>query len=111
MAEAYAPKENVRNLVEVAGIHQVMLEVRVAEIQKTLLKQLGVNFTYDNGDEFAGNLISNLATLVQPQDANLGAGPLGLFVSPAVNALFRFNKGNSTVKKSFLFILNLVSKE
>jgi pilus assembly protein CpaC len=96
LAEAYAPKENVRNLVEVAGIHQVMLEVRVAEIQKTLLKQLGVNFTYDNGDEFGGNLINNLATLVDPNDANLNWGPYGLFVSPAVNALFRFNKGNST---------------
>ena len=96
LAEAYAPKENVRNLVEVAGIHQVMLEVRVAEIQKTLLKQLGVNFTYNNGDEFAGNLINNLATLVDPNDANLNWGPYGLFVSPAVNALFRFNKGNST---------------
>jgi pilus assembly protein CpaC len=96
VAEAYAPKENVRNLVEVAGIHQVMLEVRVAEIQKTLLKQLGVNFTYNNGDEFAGNLVSNLATLVSPEDANLNWGPYGLFVSPAVNALFRFNDGNST---------------
>jgi pilus assembly protein CpaC len=73
-----------------------MLEVRVAEIQKTLLKQLGVNFTYDNGDEFGGNLINNLATLVDPNDANLNWGPYGLFVSPAVNALFRFNKGNST---------------
>ena len=71
LAEAYAPKENVRNLVEVAGIHQVMLEVRVAEIQKTLLKQLGVNFTYNNGDDFAGNLIGNLVTLVKPDDANV----------------------------------------
>ena len=92
LAEAYAPEENVRNLVEVAGIHQVMLEVRVAEIQKTLLKQLGVNFTYNNGNEFAGNLIGNLVTLVQPEDANVAAGPLGLFVSPAVNALFGLMK-------------------
>ena len=96
VAEAFAPKEKVRNLVEVAGIHQVMLEVRVAEIQKTLLKQLGVNFTYSNGDDFAGNLIGNLATLVQPNDATLASGPLGLLVSPSVNALFRFSDGNST---------------
>ncbi len=96
LAEAYAPKENVRNLVEVAGIHQVMLEVRVAEIQKTLLKRLGVNFTYNNGSDFAGNLTKNLITLVQPQDANLNWGPQGLLVSPAVNALFRFSDGNST---------------
>ncbi len=97
VAEAYAPKEKVRNLVEVAGIHQVMLEVRVAEIQKTMLKQLGVNFTYSNGDDFGGNLINNLATLVSPEDANMDWGQrYGLFVSPAVSALFRFSKGNST---------------
>ena len=60
------------------------------------MKQLGVNFTYSNGDDFAGNLIGNLATLVKPNDATVASGPLGLLVSPSVNALFRFNKGNST---------------
>ncbi len=96
LAEAYAPKGSVRNLLEVAGIHQVMLEVRVAEVSKQLLKQLGVNFTYTNNNDFAAGFVNNLVRLVEPQDANLAAGPLGLLVSPAVNAFFRFNKGNSS---------------
>ena len=96
VAQSYAPKGNVHNLLEVAGIHQVMLEVRVAEISKRLLKQLGVNFTYTNNNDFAGSFVNNLVRLVKPEDANLAAGPLGLLVSPSVNALFRFNKGNSS---------------
>jgi pilus assembly protein CpaC len=96
LAESYAPKGSVRNLLEVAGIHQVMLEVRVAEVSKLLLKQLGVNFTYTNNNDFAAGFVNNLVRLVEPQDANLAAGPLGLLVSPAVNAFFRFNKGNSS---------------
>jgi pilus assembly protein CpaC len=96
LSEAYAPEGNVRNLVEVAGIHQVMLEVRVAEISKSLMKRLGANFNYNNGEDFAGSSIGNLAQLVRPEDATLMSGPLGLLVSPAVNAFFRFNKGNSS---------------
>jgi pilus assembly protein CpaC len=96
LAEAYAPKGNVRNLVEVSGIHQVMLEVRVAEMKKSLMKRLGVNFTYNRGDEFAGNSIGNLAQLVSPEDATLMSGPIGLLISPAVNAFFRVNQGDSS---------------
>lgn len=96
LAESYAPEGSVRNLLEVAGIHQVMLEVRVAEISKTLLKQLGVNFTYTNNNDFAAGFVNQLVRLVEPQDGNLMAGPLGLLVSPSVNAFFRFNKGNSS---------------
>ncbi len=50
----YAPldeekKPKIINLVEVAGVHQVMLEVRVSEISRSLLRRLGFNFTYVNG--------------------------------------------------------------
>jgi pilus assembly protein CpaC len=96
LAKAYAPEGNVNNLLEVAGIHQVMLEVRVAEISKLLLKQLGVNFTYTNGTDFGMNSINQLIKLVEPDDANLAAGPLGLLVSPAANAFFRFSDGSSS---------------
>ena len=44
MAEAYAPKK-VINLMQVAGIHQVMLEVRVAEVSRSLGRRLGFNFS------------------------------------------------------------------
>jgi len=96
LAEAYAPKGNVRNLLQVAGVHQVMLEVRVAEMSKSLIKRLGVNFSYNRGGDFGLSSLNGLAQLVKPSDANLASGPLGLFVSPAVNALFRFSKGSAT---------------
>ncbi|MBW2741795.1 MAG: pilus assembly protein N-terminal domain-containing protein, partial [Deltaproteobacteria bacterium] len=38
LSEAYAPKGNVRNLLEVGGVHQVMLEVRIAEMSKSVIK-------------------------------------------------------------------------
>jgi len=51
LAQAYAPKgqggnnaATVINLVEVGGVHQVMLEVRVAEMSRSTLKRLNINF-------------------------------------------------------------------
>jgi pilus assembly protein CpaC len=98
LAKAYAPKGQVNNLLEVGGVHQVMLEVRVAEMQRSTIKRLGFNFTYlRGGTEFGVTTLGSLTTIVKPTDANIDSGgPFGLFVSPAVNALFRFNKGKST---------------
>lgn len=96
LAKAYAPEEKVVSLVEVGGVHQVMLEVRVAEMAKSTAKQLGINLLYTRGEDFGVSLLSNLADLVNPTDANLGAGPLAFLVSPSVNALFRFQSGSAT---------------
>ncbi|MBP1732918.1 MAG: pilus assembly protein CpaC, partial [Deltaproteobacteria bacterium] len=41
LAKAYAPKGQVNNLLDVGGVHQVMLEVRVAEMQRSTIKRLG----------------------------------------------------------------------
>jgi pilus assembly protein CpaC len=44
-------KSNVLNLIQVGGAQQVLLEVKVAEIARTLVKRLDVNFTslYNGG--------------------------------------------------------------
>jgi pilus assembly protein CpaC len=76
----------IKNLVEVAGIHQVMLEVRVAEITKRDLKQLGFNFHYFNGTEFMVGMLGGLGSL--NEIATSGTGSFN--VSSNVNALFRF---------------------
>ncbi len=102
LAEAYAPENKVRNLLQVAGAQQVMLEVRAAEMSRSLTKRLGINFNYARGGDFGVSLLGGLTQLVS-QDAHLtvpttpayGAGPLGLLVSPSINALFRFSKGSS----------------
>ncbi len=97
LASAYAPESKVNNLMEVGGVHQVMLEVRVAEMSRTLIKKLGINFSYLRGENFGLSMLGGLTKLVSPSDANIASGgPFGLFVTPAVNALFRFNSGSGT---------------
>jgi pilus assembly protein CpaC len=90
LAQVYVPKGKVRNLLEVTGVHQVMLEVKVSEMSRTLLNRLGINWLYTNSDgEFGVGLLNQLAS---PEGL---IGGEGLF-SSAANALFRFNSGNGT---------------
>jgi pilus assembly protein CpaC len=96
LAEAYAPEGKVQNLVEVGGVHQVMLEVRVSEISRSLTRRLGINLFYNRGGEFGVSTLGGLADLVVPRNAELATGPLGWQVSQSVNAFFRFNSGSST---------------
>jgi pilus assembly protein CpaC len=97
LAEAYAPKKVV-NLLQVAGVQQVMLEVRVAEMDRTLLRRLGVNASYADGSgkSFGVSALKNLAAIAADSPLPLAAPPMGLAVSQAVNALFRFQSGSST---------------
>jgi pilus assembly protein CpaC len=96
LTKAFASEEKIINSLGVAGVHQVMLEVRVAEMSRSLMRRIGVNFTYTKGDNFGASLLGGLTQLVQPEDAFLLAGPLGLVTSSAVNALFRFESGGAT---------------
>ena len=91
LVKSYAPENKVNNFVEVGGVHQVMLEVRVAEMGRSLTRRLGINFAGQKGDQFGVSLLGNLAQL---QDAIVGVNPL--LASPAVNALFRFDTGDVT---------------
>ncbi len=97
LTQSYAPEGKVQNLLEVTGNHQVMLEVRVAEMSRILGRELGVNIHYNNnGNTFGVGMLDQLTQLVKPEDAYLSSGPLGFLVSPSVNAMFRFNKGSAT---------------
>src|SRR3546814_18624977 len=49
VAERYAP-EKVTNLMAVTGSQQVMLAVRFAEVQRRLVKELGLNTQVSNSD-------------------------------------------------------------
>ena len=109
LARSYAPEGKVNNLVEVRGVQQVMLEVRVAEMQRSLARRMGVNFNYltDSG-KFGVSQLGGLTELVDPDDANIsipglvdvGSGfvtaPFGTFVSPSVNAIMRFSSNDTT---------------
>ena len=93
VAQAYAPEGKLRNLVQVSGVQQVMLAVRIAEMQKSMIKKLGINFSYlTSGGNFGISKLGGLTELVRPDNANINTGgAFGLFVSPAVNALLRFS--------------------
>ena len=43
LAKSYAPKGKVNNLLTVGGTHQVMLEVKIAELSRSVGKDLGSN--------------------------------------------------------------------
>jgi len=98
MAQAYAPEGKVNNLVEVGGVQQVMLEVRVAEMQRSLVRRLGVNWSYvtESGKFGIGKLAGLTELATGGQGSISGSGPFASLVSPSVNALFRFNMGGST---------------
>jgi pilus assembly protein CpaC len=96
IAETYAPKK-VLNLVQVGGVHQVMLEVRVAEMNRALTRRLGINMNAVNGqNDFGVTKLNNLTNIVPPNQATLLAGPLGYALGQTVNSLFRFQTGSLT---------------
>ena len=45
LAKIYAP-EKVSNLLHVGGVHQVMLEVKVAEMNRSFMERLGIDLAY-----------------------------------------------------------------
>ena len=102
LARTYAPEGKVTNLIEVGGVHQVMLEIRMAEMSRSMVRKFGINFNYVKGGQFGASTLGGLSQIVSPGDANIltqdpgGAlSPVNFLVSPAVNALFRFMSGGA----------------
>ncbi|HSF33002.1 MAG TPA: type II and III secretion system protein family protein [Candidatus Tectomicrobia bacterium] len=92
VTETFAPKKVV-NLTQVSGVHQVMLEVRVAEMSRSLARRLGFNLSYVGAaGDFGISRIGNLISTLDISDLGLNAT-----FSQNVNALFRFLSGNATV--------------
>jgi pilus assembly protein CpaC len=61
LARAYAPvdkdgRPRIINVMEVGGIHQVMLEIKVSEMSRTLGRELGVNFNLLGRGGSEGNI-------------------------------------------------------
>ena len=56
LAEVHAPGKVV-NLVTVGGVHQVMLEVRVAEMSKDIANRMGININAITEGNFAYSLL------------------------------------------------------
>ncbi|SFN18608.1 pilus assembly protein CpaC [Formivibrio citricus] len=56
LAEAFAGKK-VINMLSVSSVQQVMLEVKVAEINRTDLDKLGLNFSWQSGANFLYGIV------------------------------------------------------
>jgi pilus assembly protein CpaC len=104
LANTYAPKQKdgksaaVLNLMEVGGVNQVMLEVRVSEMSRSLIKRMGVNFSYlsDGGKTFGISMLDNLTTVDTATTAPNTANVLDLGVSSSVSAILHFLGGGAT---------------
>ncbi|MGA1863857.1 MAG: type II and III secretion system protein family protein [bacterium] len=98
LAQTYAPKDKdgnpkINNFLEVRGVHQVMLEVQVSEIARSLIKKLGVNFNVMNASsgEYWINTLDNLSFL---DVSDVGIPSVG--ISSNINMIFRFLEGNNS---------------
>ena len=100
IAEQFYPK--VLNQMRVGGVQQVLLKVKVMEAQRSLIRQLGINFTYVSQ---GGYLTSNPGAIGSATVGTQGAASLPLGGVPAVttaansllnNASFGVVKNQST---------------
>jgi len=98
LAREYAPESRINNMVEVGGVHQVMLEVRVAEMNRSMGRRLGINFNYaTESGKFGINKLAGLTEVVSPDDANIASsGPFGILTSSVLSGLLRFTSSDTT---------------
>ncbi|WP_372571289.1 type II and III secretion system protein family protein [Ruegeria jejuensis] len=73
LAERYAP-ERVSNLMSVAGVQQVMLKVRFAEMQRSVTKSLSASLGFSGGNVAGGiNTLNNEVDLSRALNGNIPA--------------------------------------
>ncbi|HKY71789.1 MAG TPA: type II and III secretion system protein family protein [Nitrospira sp.] len=108
IAEAYAPKK-VINSMQVGGVQQVMLEVRVAEMNRELIRRLGINATAMTPQGFGMTALNQLTSMLGGNSFQaVTGGPAGAAfplanvlnlsqqATTAVNGAFQFQTGNIT---------------
>lgn len=109
LAESFVP--HVVNLLEVPGIHQVMLKVKIAEVARSYGDEFGVDFRSTNDSVAGGSLLGGLIS------GNLNSNTVS--VSDAATMFFGFPNSNFDVfvkamqAKGLLYIMaepNLVAR-
>lgn len=90
LAEAYAPGK-VINLMKVCGVQQVMLEVRIAEVSKSVLNRIGINLAYiKTGQLLDGEVFYSFLNSLTGFDDN------GSFrLADNINSAFTFRAGGA----------------
>ena len=93
IAEAYAPKK-VINSMDVGGVQQVMLEVRVAEMDRSLIRRLGINFVFTGPSQFGISLLGNLTNLNTFTTAGGALSSIDQTVTQSIQGVFGFKTGS-----------------
>jgi pilus assembly protein CpaC len=77
------------NLTTVAGVQQVLLNVRVAEASRTAVRAMGVNFFHAGDDFFGGSLVGGNANAINigaPEGAGVGSVPFSFNADTAMGS-------------------------
>lgn len=88
LARAYSGGEVV-NLMRVGGVHQIMVEVKVAEMARTVLNKLGVNLSLTADNNIFYTLLNGLTSPEVRQD-----GSTIINLSPNVNMVGSITSGD-----------------
>ena len=79
IAEAFSP--HVLNQIQVGGGQQVMMQVKVMEIQRSKLRKLGLNFLYQNENGYFASTPGNLTPVASIDPPNVTVNPARLLNS------------------------------
>ena len=84
----------VLNFIELSGTQQVTLSIRFAEVSRTAVKQLGVNFGYADGTGSGANTIGQISPITPGAGTTGGvAGDLGFPVGVLGSSVSLFGGG------------------
>ena len=79
IAEAYYPKENsVLMNIQVGGVHQVALHIKVMEVSRTKLRSLGVDWSQASGSNTIVSLAAGVSDAITAATTEGGAMTLGV---------------------------------
>jgi pilus assembly protein CpaC len=106
LAADYAPK--VINNITVGGVQQVLLKVKVMEVSRTKLRDLGVDWAVSNGSSILA--ASNVSGLLQPGGSVLGGGSLSKVGGPIGSGGQTFQFGVFKGNGAFLGFLNALQQ-
>jgi pilus assembly protein CpaC len=85
LAEQFHPK--VLNYLQVSGVQQVLLRVKMMEAQRSKIRSMGFNFLQLREHSYAGSLVGGLTPLANQTPSTNLANPFGGFVGPVTSAV------------------------
>ncbi|HVU89080.1 MAG TPA: pilus assembly protein N-terminal domain-containing protein [Pirellulales bacterium] len=108
IAEDYYPK--VINNITIAGVQQVLLKVKVLEVSRTKLRQLGFDFRAQSGQSFFQSAISQILGSSSGQFTP-PPGPIPGLISTASSDTLHLSFGIVNQNSAFLGFLDALEKQ